>query len=402
MRSKSSYLVLTDQLIFSGSNFLLTFLLARKLSISDFGLFSTVLLVTYLFVGIGNAMIVQPFQILAAKEQNKKSLGFVFQAFVIVTFIFALGLSLIRFLPISSIAFFQENLIEIIFFITAYVFQDFVRKILLAINHILLLLFVDSLFLFVFPFICFEENISLFKTLFIIGMVNFVSAIPGIIFFLMISEFSFKNAEFFRYYIKEGKWLLGASIIQWFSNNFFTLVAGIYLGINALGALRLVQSFFGLINIILQTVENYYLPVAANLYHHNKKQEKKIFQKNMLKSIWGVEIILLIFFLFSETIIVIIGGEKYQQYGFVIKLVSVLYVVILYSYPIRISIRITEQNKAFFIGYCISFVFSICSFHFLLEYGKLYGAVAGLVINQILMIVYWKFLLNKKQISVWE
>jgi hypothetical protein len=75
--------------------------------------------------------------------------------------------------------------------------------------------------------------------------------------------------------------------------------------------------------------------------------------------------------------------------------------VILYSYPTRISIRVLEQNKAFFIGYCISFVFSVSSFHFLLKYGELYGAVAGLVINQILMIVYWKILLNKKQISVW-
>ncbi|WP_276875602.1 hypothetical protein, partial [Chryseobacterium joostei] len=55
--SKQSSLVFTDQLIFSGSNFLLTFLLARKLSISDFGLFSCVFLVTYFLVGICNAVI---------------------------------------------------------------------------------------------------------------------------------------------------------------------------------------------------------------------------------------------------------------------------------------------------------------------------------------------------------
>ncbi len=402
MLRKSSSLIFADQLIFSGSNFLLTFLLARKLSISDFGLFSCVLLIAYLFVGIGNGIIVQPFQIIAAKGYNKKSLGFVFQASTIVIFILAGLLSLVQFLPFTSVVSVTENLFVIILFITALVTQDFVRKILLTINRIRLLLFVDSLVLLAFPVIWFQEHLGLFDTLYILGIINFISTIPGIIYFILNSEFGFKDSSFLRYYFLEGKWLVSASIVKWLSNNFFTLGVGIYLGINALGALRLVQSFFGLINVLLQAVENHYLPIAAHLHYRNKKEEKKIFLKKMLKSLFAVEILLTLFFAFSEIIIILIGGQKYNNYGFVIKLVSVLYFVILYSYPTRISIRVSEQNKAFFIGYCISFIFSVLSFHFLLEYGKLYGAVTGLVINQILMIVYWKYLLNKKHISVWE
>jgi hypothetical protein len=72
------------------ATFYLLFLLARKLSITDFGLFSTVLLVTYLVVGIFNALIVQPFQISVSKGFNKKSLGFVFQASLVLIFIFVL------------------------------------------------------------------------------------------------------------------------------------------------------------------------------------------------------------------------------------------------------------------------------------------------------------------------
>jgi O-antigen/teichoic acid export membrane protein len=67
-------------------------------------------------------------------------------------------------------------------------------------------------------------------------------------------------------------------MVQWFSSNFFTLVAGIYLGVNALGALRLVQSFFGVINVILQTVENYYLPKTAQLHYQDKKKKITAFQ----------------------------------------------------------------------------------------------------------------------------
>lgn len=399
--SKQSSLVFTDQLIFSGSNFLLTFLLARKLSISDFGLFSSVLLITYLLVGICNAVIVQPFQISAAKEFSRKSLGFVFQAALLLIFIFALLLFTAKFLPISAIEFFKNNLSAVILFTTAYIFQDFIRKILLTVDRIYLVLFIDSVFLAVFPLIWFEQNLNLFKSLYIIGFINFAASIPGVIYCIRNSDFSFKNSSLFRYHFMEGKWLLSASVVQWFSNNFFTLVAGIYLGINALGALRLVQSFFGVINIVLQTIENYYLPKTAQLHYQNKGQEKKELLKNMSKGMAVLGILIAGFFIFSEPLITFLGGQKYHQYGFVIRLISVLYIVILYGYPTRIAIRILEQNKAFFIGYFISFVFSLLSFHFLLKYFELYGAVSGLVINQILMIVYWKILLNKKNISVW-
>ncbi|QWT87080.1 hypothetical protein KBP46_04250 [Chryseobacterium sp. PCH239] len=397
----ASVLVFTDQLIFSGSNFLLTFLLVRKLSISEFGIFSSILLITYFLVGISNAFIVQPFQILSAKNFSKKSLGFAFMASLVLISMFSLLVFFITLLPVPAIAFVKNNLSALIVFISAYILQDFLRKILLTIDHIKIVLFIDTIFIIIFPLLGFETSLTLWKSLYIIGIVNIAASVPGIGYLIKNADFNLKNTSLLRYYFTEGKWLLSASVLQWLSGNFFTLAAGVYLGINALGALRLVQSFFGIINIILQTIENYYLPKTAQLYYQNKNQEKKELLLKIRKAIALLAIIIVCFFTFSDSLIIILGGEKYHQYGFVIKLISALYIVILYSYPTRISIRILEQNKAFFIGYCISFVFSVLSFHFLLKYGQLYGAVAGLAVNQIVMIVYWKIILNKKQISVW-
>lgn len=394
-------LVFTDQLIFSGSNFLLTFLLVRKLSISEFGIFSSILLITYFLVGISNAFIVQPFQILSAKNFSKKSLGFTFMASLVLISMFSLLVFFITLLPVPAIAFVKNNLSALIVFVSAYILQDFLRKILLTIDHIKIVLFIDTIFIIIFPLLGFETSLTLWKSLYIIGIVNIAASVPGIGYLIKNADFNLKNTSLLRYYFTEGKWLLSASVLQWLSGNFFTLAAGVYLGINALGALRLVQSFFGIINIILQTIENYYLPKTAQLYYQNKNQEKKELLLKIREAIALLAIIIVCFFIFSDSLIIILGGEKYHQYGFVIKLISALYIVILYSYPTRISIRILEQNKAFFIGYCISFVFSVLSFHFLLKYGQLYGAVAGLAVNQIVMIVYWKIILNKKQISVW-
>ena len=67
-----SLLVLVDQAIFSGTNFLLTLFLAQKLDIKNFGLFSTIVLVTYLVMSITNALIIQPFQVSIAKISKRK------------------------------------------------------------------------------------------------------------------------------------------------------------------------------------------------------------------------------------------------------------------------------------------------------------------------------------------
>jgi len=100
-------------------------------------------------------------------------------------------------------------------------------------------------------------------------------------------------------------------------------------------------------------------------------------------------------FVFSNEIIVIAGGNKYESYGYVVKIIAVLYFFIFLSYPVRIVVRIMVLNKIFFIGYLLSFISSLLTFHFLLKYSGLYGAVTGLIINQIIMILYWQNQLRK-------
>jgi O-antigen/teichoic acid export membrane protein len=111
---------------------------------------------------------------------------------------------------------------------------------------------------------------------------------------------------------------------------------------------------------------------------------------------------LTVFFIFSDEIIVLAGGQKYQNYGYVVRIISVLYFFIFLSYPIRIAVRILVLNKIFFFGYVLSFVSSLLSFHFLLNSFGLYGAVSGLILNQIIMILFWQNQLKKNQFQLWK
>ena len=64
-------LVLFDQFMYSGSNFMITIILARVLSVTEFSLFSSIIIYTYLLLSILSAFLIQPFQIAYPKTENK-------------------------------------------------------------------------------------------------------------------------------------------------------------------------------------------------------------------------------------------------------------------------------------------------------------------------------------------
>ena len=169
-----------------------------------------------------------------------------------------------------------------------------------------------------------------------------------------------------------------------------------------MGAFRLVQSLFGVLNILLQTFENYFLPKAAKIYNQSKA-ESMFYIKNLTqKSAVVFGAILVFIFIFSESLIVLAGGEKYADYAFVVKGMSLLYVLIFISLPIRIAIRTMILNKQFFIGYVFTLLFGLVSFKFLLSSFGISGAIMGLMSSQIILIIFWQFILQKNKFYIWK
>ncbi|MRX41670.1 hypothetical protein GJU43_20495 [Flavobacterium sp. LC2016-23] len=400
--ARDSFLAFADQVISSGTNFCLTLLLAQKLDIKSFGIYASIVLFLYLLVSITNALVIQPFQVIVVKIENKKQY---------ITTLF-LGIVLLLFIPPILIAIlsqiftktglFQVSPVDVICFVTGFLINDFFRKLLLGLSRIKEVFVMDILFLVLVALIFVLPKISLPQVLLFIGLSNLIATLPG--FFFMVKNYQKPIIWrlFVREHLKQGKWLLSVAVVQWSSSNFFILVAGIYLGIEALGALRLVQSFFGIINIGLQTIENYFLPKIALLYHQNSTAAKNYLLRLTLTGACVFGVLTFLFFIFSNQIIVLAGGSKYQHYGYVIKMVAILYFFIFLGYPIRIIVRVLMLNKIFFTGYLLSFIASLATFHFLLHYSGLYGAVAGLIGNQIVMILYWRYQLNKKQFQLWK
>lgn len=399
--------VLADQAVFSGSSFAITLLIARILSPDDFGVFTSIVLFAYLLISISNAIIIQPLQVIIAKIENRSSyLSFTFfaQASTILL------MSIITFALLQ----FQVDFIKglnnyapgIILFTSGFLFHDYHRKLFLARGSILQALIIDGaagiLQVGTFAAAYLWADFGFSEVINVMGL----SYIPSLLLSFGMLKPSFKRmAEWGGYlskHLTQGKWLLMTSVLQWWANNLFMVASGIFLGARALGALRLVQSFFGVLNVLLQTFENYALPQAALLFQSSVEASKLYLRQISLKGSIIFGGVLLIVFLFSQEIIILGGGPEYAEFAYLVKGMALLYFVIFIGYPIRMAIRMMVLNRLFFIGYVISFLFSLISFNYLLSEWHLMGAIIGLIVNQLIILSYWQYALIKKEFILWK
>ena len=398
-------IVLFDQCLFSGTAFITTMLLARRLTPTEFGLFSGITLSIYLLLSLSNALIIQPLQVTLSKIDNRKKyllFSLYFQLLVLIVFL----LLILLVFQFNLTASFQQYLLPVSIFSFGFLFHDFFRKTFLATGNCINTLAIDLLTTGLQLVLLFTNYLSeepnLYNTLFYLA----ISYVPSILY--SISKFesskitSSELLEYVNINFKQGSWLTLVSILQWSSSNFFTLVSGMYLGLEALGAFRIVQSIFGILNIFLQAFENYALPKASQLYSLNTNDSKTYLKKITYQGAILFAPILICLFIFSKEMLLIFGGEKYITYSYAVKLMTVLYVIIYLGYPIRMGIRILVVNQTFFVGYLISFIFSLLSFQFLLSNGQLAGAIIGLALNQLLMLSYWQYNLKHKNFSIWK
>lgn len=403
-----NFIVLLDQAIFSGGSFVTTIILARfLLSTIDFGVFSSLLLFNYAVVSILNALIIQPLQVSISKQKDIKTYVF-FSFFTQVFFLIllVLGLYILKSFNISYLSSFKGIEEFIFIYIVGFLMNDYFRKLFLAKSEVNKAFWVDFLtigsqLLFLF-FLWYSSEDKFSNVIFYIGF----SYIPGLIFSLFSIAYKAPQLTVLKEYVlihfHQGKWLLLTSITQWWSSNLFVVSSGLFLGVEMLGAFRLVQSLFGILNLILQTFENFVLPEAARKFVDSREVAKRYLLKISLKSSLLFGGMLLVLFFFSESVITLVGGDHYAPYSFIVKGMVLLYVFIFIGYPIRIAIRILVLNRVFFTGYLLSFIFSLLSFNFLLSNWGMDGAIIGLIFSQLITLVYWQFVLKKHNFILWK
>ena len=400
-------LVLLDQAVFSGNSFVMTALLARFLGIENFGTFSYLVLGVYLLMSMSNALIIQPMQVAHSKfsiNQDYKGFTLLLQLLIgVIVVTIPILMSFTTFPKIEVLA--NINLVQVGALNSVWLLHDFLRKSFRASQEIKNTIVVDCIMagIQLSGIIGLEvtHQLTLDATIILLTTSYTISSLAGLILSKITVINLNLNLEYVRYHKKEGSLLFISSLLQWWSSNLFVVASGLFLGAEALGAFRLVQSMFGILNLLLQTYENYVLPKAAKLFQQSKSESKQYLRAITQKGAILFAVVLIPLFLFSKQAILLFGGEQYLAYHNVVRGMVILYAIIYAGYSVRMPIRILTLTNSFFIAYCISFAFNILTFNYLLQNFDIFGAIAGLIINQILMITYWHLKLTKHNFTLW-
>jgi len=153
-------------------------------------------------------------------------------------------------------------------------------------------------------------------------------------------------------------WLLGTSILQWFSGNFFLIVAASTLGTTAVGAVRMVKIGLKIGAIVLLILSTMTI-AAPHLIH------------------W-------------------IYGASFVSYSYVVWGYCLLYIFVFIGYPVRYFFRTIRFTKPIFVAYCFSTLFSLVIAFPVVNTWGITGLLIGLIVSQIVTLaVYAYFLWGK-------
>lgn len=383
--------ILLDQAVVSGSTLLTQLLVAGKLGISHYGVFSAIIMAQLFLLSLQQAGLTGMYQATygrlsgAASKVYLSGIWTTELAFLAIVSIG--GLAGMGVYPVVSVSEYFAALSGTVL----YLLQDFVRRVLLTHGQTTKALLADVLnnglqLAGLFYFYLYGDN-SLQPVLWIYALSFIPSVFSGLL-WIRPSVSLAHLRDSYRSYKSETGWMTAAALLQWFSGNAYIIAAGWWLGAPVLGAVRLGQYIFGLLNVLLQAVENYLLPRAgalasepARVIHYLKNAQKKL-----LLSLGSV---ILLVAATSSPVMKWLGYTAHDSVRTVIGGMSLVYLFVIAGYPIRIALRTLGMNRLFFSGYVLNAVFGFSTAYFFIHQWQLGGVLAGLLLSQILLLIYW-------------
>lgn len=399
------FFVLADQVVVSGTAFATNLLLARALGLQAFGIFSIVGLIQFFCLSISIGITTQVYQVvfpaIAANQQKIYTSGLFYIQCLLLLFLLVAGVIFYYCMPLNWHQY--KPLVTTGCLATClFLLQDFIRKVLLTkqlYKKTFLVDFITNFLQLIILFLAWQNGYLSMQNAWLIVGLTFIPSIAIGLLWIQLSKPSFASIKF-AWTLQKNKtgWLLMSNMLQWCTGYFFVIAAGWWVGAAALGALRLAQYIFGLLNVLLQAIENYALPKAAAL-----KENQSAFLMALLKKMMLLMLpILLLLSLFSKQIFLLAGGEAYASYNYVVYGLSAVYFIITIGYPVRIAIRSQHLNKQYFTGYILAMIFSLSSAYWLLKNWQLMGVLTGLFIIQCITIGYWLLVLQQRKILTWK
>ncbi|MFT5877986.1 MAG: O-antigen/teichoic acid export membrane protein [Dokdonia sp.] len=405
----SKLVVLSDQALVSGVNFLVTLLLARFLGLDDFGLFAFGWMVALFFSSVQLAFIISPLFTLFPKheapDQYLKSVHSLQLIFTAITFILAFGIVKVV-MVIKPEWYVLGTDWSLPLVASLFGLQDFYRRVNITQGKPFQTLVSDIIAYGFQPFAVFGlyylELLNIHHSYVALALLYGFSAIYNACRNPLESsrrqiQFTAKENWVFS------KYLVGTALLQWVSGNFFIIAAGTLLAPLAIGVIRIAQNVVGVLNVLFSALENIVpLKAAQLLANYGSRPTLNYFKTTLLYGGAFTISVLVGIALGRDLIIDWFYGPEYLTYSNVFLGFTLIYVFVFLNTILGFVIRTFEMNRIFLISYVFTAVFSVLAAKPIINQWGVYGVIIGLLGTQVLNIGVYTYYLKSKCIELWK
>jgi O-antigen/teichoic acid export membrane protein len=385
---------LTDQSIVSATNFLTNLMLVRFMGLREFGIFALAWMSVQFVNGLQTALIVAPMMSIGPQQEEKDRPSYfgavVFQeivlassCFVLVfvalmvssTFILHAGLHRLA-LPLAVSAF-------------AYQLQDFVRRYFFATRQSRRAFADDALsYLVQLPILFLLHRVGYLNSataLWVMAGTSIIGLLPA---WLWVEHLEFNWVwikAVSRRHWKISRWLGASSLLQWTSGNLFVLAAPIYYGASAVGALKASQVVMGVTHVWFQGLDNVVPVETARRLRQCGVHSMLVYTRSILLKWGGLTLLFAIVMAVAPSFwLGLIYGPQMVQYGYILRLYSLLYVIMFVGEPLRAGLQALEFTVPIFWSYLAMTTFAFVFAAPAAKWLGLNGTMLGLLGTQIL------------------
>lgn len=392
-----------DQAVISLANFLASILLAAWVSPTELGVYTLGFLAIYFVRAVQNGLIIQPLNTIGAAQSDE-----VFKPFFNATAIQQGILSLFSGLAAAILGWVLIStgndtlgpaIFQLWFAFITWQYQEFLRRVFYTRGEVAKAFWISVATNFLrlgFLFIISRYGeISGLTGLTAIGWGSLLGSILG--FILARGYFSRDLAgmlSLWRENFKFGRWILGASLVDWVVLDLYPILIAGLVSFAATGVYQTLQNLVAPIHVLLRAVDTYATPLLAKTYDQYGWRK---FKRNLglIYLIVGIPVLglLVLVLIFTPQLLFLLKGDTYLPYSDGIYLMSLFYFFLFINRPLQLAFRALREGKQIFLSNILAMVSMLSVGFWLIKRWGVYGAIGGQALNAIIislvLIVSW-------------
>ena len=393
MRSlgQDAQLIVLDQTVVSGVNFLTSIMLARALAPGIYGEYVLVYSILLFVKNIHLAVVTTPTMLPSVITQGTRTTNFKSEAATLHACFVGLALpaliaTAILWSAAAPITVRPAVLVALCFATFGVLNQEFVRRLLFGqlsrkaafVNDVLsyggqlggILALASS------------GKMTVESALVMIGVASTTAAIVGVRQCRFSVPYLSFNRRLMARYLHYGKWLTATHLFLWIMDRWYLYILAIYLSTTDTGVFAACLAILGAANVLFLALENHVLPIGSRILAElgpaglRRKCRPLFLGVVVVTGLASAGIII-----YSSQILRVLYGSDYQEYGHVLGLLSLFVFVGSLGRISGTALKVVSKTKQIFYGYSFAVMFTLgTAIMFVTRFG-LEGAAVGHVLG---------------------